>query len=153
EVAGHGVHRFREIPPRAADAFHVGLTAEFSFRTHFARHARYFRGERVELVDHRVDGVFQLENFSARVYSNFARQIALGHGGGHAGDVTHLVGKIAGHRVDRLGQIAPRPRDAPDLCLPAQLAFRTHFARHARYFRRESVELIHHRVDGVFELQ
>ena len=40
------------------------LAAELSFRTHFARHAGHFRGERAELIHHRVDGVLQFENFA-----------------------------------------------------------------------------------------
>ena len=41
------------------------LSAEPSFRSHFARDARDFGRERVELVHHRVDGVLQLEHLAA----------------------------------------------------------------------------------------
>src|SRR5205823_1473612 len=85
EVPGHGVDRVGQILPRAADALHVGLAAEFAFGTHFAGYARDFAGEGVELVHHGIDGVLKLENFSAHVYRDLARQIALGHGGGHFG--------------------------------------------------------------------
>src|SRR5258705_268568 len=37
--------------------------------------------------------------------------------------------------------------------LPAQLAFRAHFARHARHFRREGRKLVDHRVDRVLQLE
>ena len=47
-----------------ATPLHLRLAAELAFRAHFARHARHFRGERVELVHHRVDGVLQLKNFA-----------------------------------------------------------------------------------------
>ena len=47
-------------------------------------------GEGVELVDHRVDGVLQLENFALHVHRDLARQVAARHGGGHLGDVAHL---------------------------------------------------------------
>ena len=46
-----------------ADVRHHGLTAEFTFRADFARHAADFGGERVELVHHRVDGVLQPAGF------------------------------------------------------------------------------------------
>ena len=46
QVAGHEVHGVGQILPRAGHALHFRLAAEFSFRTHFARHARHFRGER-----------------------------------------------------------------------------------------------------------
>ena len=67
EVAGHRVHVIREILPRAGNAFHLGLTAELAFGTHFAGHAGHFRRERAELIDHRVDRVLELENFALHV--------------------------------------------------------------------------------------
>src|SRR5438105_1753143 len=54
QVSGHRVHRVGEIFPRPGDAFHVGLTAKPPFRSHLTSHARHFRGERTELIDHRV---------------------------------------------------------------------------------------------------
>ena len=81
------------------------------------------------------------------------RKIALGHGGGHLRDVTHLVGQVAGHGVDRIREILPDAGDALHIRLAAELAFGTDFARHARDFRGERVELIHHGVDGVLQLQ
>ena len=47
-----------------ATPLHVGLAAQLAFGAHFAGHAGHFRGERAELVDHRVDGVLQLEDFA-----------------------------------------------------------------------------------------
>ena len=43
-----------------------GLTAELALGADLARHARHLAGERVELVDHRVDGVLDLEDLAAR---------------------------------------------------------------------------------------
>ena len=65
QVAGHRVDRVGEVLPRAGHARHFGLTAELSFRADLARHARDFRRERAELIDHRVDGVLQLEDLAA----------------------------------------------------------------------------------------
>ena len=39
---------------------HLGLAAELAFGADLARDARHLAGERVELVDHRVDGVLEL---------------------------------------------------------------------------------------------
>ncbi len=153
EVAGHGVHRIGQILPGSAHALHIGLPAEFAFRAHFARHARHFAGEGVELVHHGVDGVLQLQNFAAHVHRDLARQVALGHGRGHLGDVAHLRRQVAGHGIHRVGQILPGAGDAAHIRLPAQFAFRAHFARHARHFRCERAELVHHGVDGVLQLQ
>ena len=67
QVAGHGVDGVREIFPGAADSGDVGFAAEQAFGTDFAGYARYFGGEGAELIDHGVDGVLQLQNFTACV--------------------------------------------------------------------------------------
>ena len=59
------------------------------------RDARHFRGERVELIDHRVDGVLQLEDLAAHVDGDLLRQVAVGDRGRDVGDVAHLVGQVA----------------------------------------------------------
>ena len=68
-------------------------------------------------------------------------------------DVANLIGQVARHGIDAFGQILPGARHALHFRLAAQLAFGADFARHARYFRCERAELIHHRVDGVLQLQ
>ena len=65
QVAGHGVDVVGEVLPGAGHARHVGLAAQPAFGADFARHARHFAGEAVELVDHGVDGFLQLQNFAA----------------------------------------------------------------------------------------
>ena len=153
QVAGHEVHVVGEILPRAADAGHLRLAAQLAFGADFAGHARHFAGERVELVHHRVDGVFEFENFALHVHRDLARQVAAGHGRGHFGDVAHLRGEVAGHGVDGVGQILPGSGHARHHGLAAQFAVRAHFAGHARHFRSEGAQLVHHRVDGFFQLQ
>ena len=118
-----------------------------------ARHARHLAGERVKLVHHRIDGVLQFQNFALHIDRNFARQIAIGHSGGHLRDVADLVSEIAGHGIDRIGKILPRTGNAFHLGLPAQLSFGTDFARHARDFRCERVQLVNHRIDGALQFQ
>ena len=49
------------------------------------------RGEGVELVHHRVDGVLELEDLALHVDGDLARQVAARHRGGHLGDVAHLA--------------------------------------------------------------
>ena len=127
-----------KILPGAGDAVHIRLAAQLAFGAHFARHARHFRGERVELIHHGVDGVLQLQNFAAHIHRDLAGQIAVGHGRGHFGDVAHLVGQVAGHGVDRIGQILPGARHALHFRLAAELAFGADFARHARHFARRT---------------
>src|SRR5690606_9999412 len=117
------------------------------------RHAGHFRSEAVELVDHRVDGVLELENLAFHVDGDLLRHCAAGARGCYLGDVAYLAGQVGRHRVDVLGQVGPDARDAGHLRLSA-VPYTTLFrARHAGHFRGETVELVDHRVDGVLELE
>src|SRR6185312_1203638 len=153
QIRGHRVDRVGQVLPGATDAGHVGLTAELAFGADFAGDARHLGGEGVELIDHGVERVFQLENFAAHVDRDLARQVAAGHRGRHLGDIADLAGEVRGHRVDRVGQVLPGAGDAAHHGLAAELAFGADLARDAGDFRRKGVELVDHRVDGVFQLQ
>ncbi len=121
--------------------------AQLAFGADLARHARDLRGKRPELIDHRVDGVLQFEELALDVDGNLLREVAVGDGRGHFGDVADLGRQVAGHQVDVVGEVLPGSRDAPDLRLAGQLAFGADLARHARDLRRKRAELIDHRVD------
>ena len=90
-----------------------------------------------ELIDHRVDGVLQLEDLAAHVDGDLLGEVAVGDRGRHFGDVAHLAGEVAGHGVDVVGQVLPGAGDAADVGLAAQLAFGADLARDARDFRGE----------------
>ena len=66
QVVGHEVDVVGEVLPGAGHAPHLGLAAELAFGADLARDARHLGGERAELIDHRVDGVLQLEDLAAR---------------------------------------------------------------------------------------
>ena len=153
EIAGHRIHGIGQIFPSAGNAEHVGLTAQPAFGADFARDARHFAGEGVELVHHRVDGFFQLQDFARHVDGDLLRQVAAGNSGRHIGDVADLRGQVAGHEIDAVGQVFPGARDARHRGLTAEFAFGSHFARDARHFRSKAVELVHHRIDGVFQFE
>ena len=129
------------------------LTAELTFGTDFARDARHLRCERVELVDHRVDRVFQLENFAAHVDGDLLRKVAVGDGRRHLRDVADLRGEVRRPSVHGVGEVFPRAGDAANLRLTAEPSFGADFARDARHLAGERVELIDHRVDRVFQLE
>ena len=120
-----------------------------AFAADFAGDARHFGSKGAQLIDHGVDGFFELQNFSADVDGDFARKVAAGHGGGDFGDVAHLAGEVAGHGVHRVGQVFPGAGHARHLRLAAELSVGSHFARHARYFRGEDAQLLNHGVDDV----
>src|SRR5439155_23357386 len=97
QVAGHGIDLVGEVFPGAGHTGHDRLAAELAVGADFARHARYFRGERVELVHHRIDRVLQLQNFALHIYSDLAREVATGDGGRHLRNITDLRREIRGH--------------------------------------------------------
>ena len=153
QVAGHQVDVVREVLPGAGHALDVGLAAELAFRAHLARHARDLGGERAELVHHRVDGVLQLQDLALDVHGDLLGEVAVGHRGGHGGDVAHLAGQVAGHQVHVVGEVLPGAGHALDLGLAAELALGAHLAGHARDLGGEARELVHHRVDGLGRAQ
>src|SRR5262249_49218714 len=95
----------------------------------------------------------QLEDFAAHVHGDLFGEIAIGHGGGDFGDVADLASEVGSHEVDVVSEVLPSAGHAGQLGLPAELALRADFARHACHFRGETVELIDHGVDRVFERQ
>src|SRR5690606_14106777 len=153
EIVRHQVHVVGEVLPGTGDAAHLRLATELAFGADFTRHAGYLGCEGVQLIDHRVDGVFELEDLAFHIDSDLFRQVAESHGGGHFSDITHLAGKVRGHRVHVVGEVLPGAADAFHLRLTAKTAFGADFAGDARHFGGERVELIDHRVDGVFELE
>src|SRR5207249_1484982 len=100
QVAGHGVDGVGQIVPCACDATYVGLTAELALGADFAGDPRHLRGERADLIDHRVDGVLELQDLAADIHRDLLGQVTIGDGGGDFGDVADLRGQVAGHDVD-----------------------------------------------------
>ena len=108
------------------------------FGAHLARHPRHFRRRTSESWSTIVLMVFfssRISPFTSTVI--FFDRSPLGHGRGHVGDVAHLRGEVAGHEVDRVGQVLPGAGDALHVRLAAELAFGADLARHARHFRGE----------------
>ena len=129
------------------------MSTESSFSTNFAGHACYFTSERVELIDHRVDGVFEQENFAAHVYRNLLGKVAAGDGSRDLGDVAYLSGQVSCHKVDVVGKVLPCSRDSGHLGLAAQFTVGSNFARYASDLSSEGAELIHHGIERVFEFE
>ena len=80
-------------------------------------------------------------------------KIAARHSRRHVGDIANLACQVRSHEVHVVGEIFPRSGHARHFRLAAQLAFRPDLASHAADFARERIELIHHRVDRVLQLQ
>src|SRR5205814_2058132 len=93
------------------------------------------------------------KDFTTHIDRDLARQIAVGDGDGHIGDIADLAGQITGHRIHVVGQVFPGAGHATDFCLAAELAFGADLPRHAPDFGSERVQLVHHGVDGVLQLE
>ena len=153
QIAGQQIDVVGEVLPGAGDAGHDRLAAELAVGADLARDARHFRGERAQLIDHRVDGFLELQDLAAHVDGDLLRQVAVRHRDRHVGDVAHLRGQVRRHRVDALGQVLPDAGHLRHLRLAAELAFGADLARDARHLRGEHAELPDHRVDDVGRLQ
>src|SRR5207302_1436759 len=79
----------------AGDPGHDRLAAQSPFGADLARNARHLRREGVELIDHCVDRIFQLEDFAADIHRNLARQVAACDSGRDLRDVADLRGQVA----------------------------------------------------------
>src|SRR5207253_1781570 len=68
QVAGHRVDRVAEVLPGAGHASYVGLAAELALGADLAGAGRDLRAERADLIDHRVDGVLELQDLAADIH-------------------------------------------------------------------------------------
>ena len=99
QVAAHRVHAVGQVLPRAGHARHHRLPAQLALGAHLARHASHLRGERPQLIHHRVDGFLELQDLAAHIHGDLLRQIAVRHRDRHVGDVAHLRRQVGRHRV------------------------------------------------------
>ena len=152
QITGHEVDAIGQVFPGTGDARNDGLAAQFAFGADLAGNAGHFGGETAQLVDHRVDGILELQDFAAHIDGDFLGEVAVGDGDGHVGDVSDLSRQIAGHEIHAFGQIFPNAAHVANLRLPAELAFGADFAGDAGDFGGERVQLVDHRVHGFFEL-
>ena len=101
-----------------------------------------------QVVDHRVDVVFQLGDFAAGFHLNRSRQIALGHGRRDFRDGAHLIGEIGGEQVDVAGEILPGSGGAGHVRLAAEPSFDADFASDVGHLIGEGGQRVGHVVDG-----
>src|SRR5438445_254076 len=153
EVAGHQVDAVGEVLPGSGDALDLGLAAQLAFRPNLASHPGDFRGKGVQLVDHDVDRVLELEDFTPYFDRDLLRQVAPLDRGGDLGDVAHLGGEVGGELVDVIGEVAPGAGGAQHVGLATQAALGADFAGHPRDLADKGIQLIDHDVDGVLQLE
>src|SRR5205823_6508844 len=142
-----------EVLPGTGGAQHIGLATQAAVGAHLARHAGDLAREGIELIDHAVDGVLEVEDLAADVDRDLLGQVAVGDGGRYLGDVAHVRRQIAGHEIDVVGEVLPDADYAANLGLPTQPTLSTDFTGDARNLGGEGVELIDHDVDRVLQLE
>ena len=152
EVVGELVDVAGEVAPDARGSGNARLPAQLSFDTHFARDSGDLIGEGSQGIDHAVNGVGELCDLAFGLENQFSLEVAIGHGGDHFGDTAHLSGQVGGHGVDVIGEVFPGSGHAFHDGLAAEFTLGADFASHARHFRSEGIELVHHGVDGVLQL-
>src|SRR5207302_6891407 len=94
QVRSHEVDVVGQVLPDARDAFHLRLAAQLAFGAYLAGDAGHFGGEGVELIDHGVDRVLQLQHLASGIDGDFARQIPPRDGGGDFGNIAYLRGQV-----------------------------------------------------------
>src|SRR6202022_4998766 len=77
-VTRHEVDVVGQVFPDADHATHLRLAAQLALRADLARHARDFRSESVELIDHDIDRVLQLTDLALDVDRDLLGEIASG---------------------------------------------------------------------------
>src|SRR5205814_2372862 len=92
-------------------------------------------------------------NLTLGLERDLAPQIAVRDGGYNGGDAAHLIGQIARHRIDVVGEVLPGPCDARDLGLTPELALCPHLPGDAGDLAGERIELVDHGVDRVLLLE
>src|SRR6185437_12142368 len=153
QVTRHLIHGIGEVLPGSAYPRYVGLATQLTFRSHITGHTRYFGTKRVQLVHHRIDRILQLQDLSFYVHRDLATKVTLRHRGGHLGDVPHLRRKVTRHHVHRVRSVVRGARYTFYRGLATQLTFRTHLTRHTRHLEGEGVQLVHHRIDRILQLE
>ncbi len=142
--------------PCAGNAAHLRLSAQLALRCRLRGATRVTsEAERIELIDHGVDGVLQLEDFAFHVDGDLLGQVAERHGRGDFGNVCAPgrsgFAAMAFTLSVRSFHVPPTPGN---LRLPAEPSPRCPTSRATRvHFRCETVELVDHDVDGVLQLK
>src|SRR5258708_33875923 len=97
-------------------------------------------GRFAQIGNHRIDVVFQLGHFAARVDLDGTREVTLSHRRGHLRDRTNLAGEVCSKKVDVAGEVLPGTGSAGNVCLSTETAFDTDLTGDVRYLVSKSRE-------------
>src|SRR5262249_20965229 len=99
-VGGHEIDVVGEVVPVDGDAGRHCLATELALGAHLSRYAGHLGGETVELIDHCVDGVLQLQDLTVHIYSDLFGQVTARYRRRDVGDVADLAGQVRRHEID-----------------------------------------------------
>src|SRR5207245_1148712 len=153
EVTAHGVDGVGQVFPRSCHPRNGRLPTKPALGRYLACLAGRRSSDVVELVNHRVDGVLQLQDLAFHIDRDFARKIAASDGRRDLSDVADLCSEVCRHRVHGIGEVLPGAGYARHDGLTAKAALSADLAGHAGHLRSKRPKLVHHRVDGFLELQ
>ena len=91
-----------------------------------------------QVPDHLVDVVLEELDLALRLDLDGSRQVAAGHGGRHLADRPDLGREVRRELVDVVGEVLPRPADAADVGLAAELALGADLAGDAGHLGRRT---------------
>ena len=150
QIVSKQVDIARKVLPGTGSARNVSLTTEPAFHTDFAGDGRHLVGKGGECASHVVNRLGKSSNLALCVHTQFLGKFTIGHGSHDFHNAADLLSQVSSHHVDVVRQIFPRACNAGHLSLTSEFAFGSHFASHTGHFGGKSIELVHHRVDGVF---
>ena len=118
----------------------LGLAAELAFGADLAGDPRHFRGEGVQLLDHRIDGFLELAGFRRGTSTViFFDRSPLAIAVATSAMFRTCPGEVGSHEIDVVGQILPCAGDARDVGLAAKLAVGSDLAGDAGHFGGEAL--------------
>ena len=105
-------------------------------------------GGEPQIVNHRVDVVFELGDFAAGLDLNRAGEVAFRNCGRYFRDSTDLVGEVVREQVYVASEIFPGACSAGNVGLSTEAALHTYFTRNCRHLISKRGQRIGHVVDG-----
>ena len=142
EVGSHQVDVVGQILPGARDTRHPSLTAKLTLRADLAGDAGHLRRECPQLLDHRVDGVLELEDLSLGFDGDLLGEVSVCDRRRDEGDVAHLGGQVPGQHVHAVGEILPRAGRSRNARLATELALHADLSSHRGDLVREGPERV-----------
>ena len=146
-----------QVFPGSGNPLDLGLAAQLAVGADLARDAGHFRGERAKLVNHRVDGLADAEEFAPEraalvLQRNALGEIALGHGADDSSDFLGRSYQVADQGIHGVNAIGPTPSRRTQPRPLADSALLADDRGNPRCFLRALFEKLGHVVENIGKL-